>query len=188
MLPEPIQATFHIIQVFENLNIPYFLGGSLASITHGLVRTTQDADIVADIQPEHIHSFIAQTQDNFYIDEIMVVNAIQNRASFNLIHRQSLFKVDVFISNNSPFEKSQFKRARKYTLLKDVEAMITTAEDIILAKLVWYRQGGEVSERQWRDVLGIGKIQGDSLDIEYLKYWASELDITSLLERFIAEI
>lgn len=190
MLPEPIQATIHIIQVFENLNIPYFLGGSLASIVHGLVRTTQDADIVANITEEHTLSFIAQVQDNFYIDDIMVKNAVQNRGGFNLIHRQSLFKIDIFLSNNRPFENSQFKRARKYTLLKeqDVEAIVTSAEDILIAKLDWYRQGGEVSERQWRDALGIGKVQGDSLDLEYLRYWANELSITDLLERLLAEI
>ncbi len=190
MLPEPIQATYHIIQVFDKLNIPYFLGGSLASIVHGLVRTTQDANVIADIKLEHIDLFIAQVQDNFYIDQIRVKNAILNRESFNLIHRKSLFKVDIFISNNRPFENSQFKRARKYTILKEptVQAMVTSAEDILLAKLDWYRQGGETSERQWQDVLGIGKVQGDSLDKEYLQYWANELDINHLLEKFFSEI
>ena len=189
MLPEPIQTATIVVSVLDQLKIPYFLGGSFASIVHGIVRTTQDADIVADMRPEHVQPFIEKLQADFYIDEAMIRNAIQQRGSFNILHRQSIFKVDVFIPRDRPFEKSQFSRARKYPLTEghELQAVFASAEDILLAKLEWYRLGGEVSERQWRDALGIVKIQGESIDQDYLRRWAEELSVSDLLEKLLQE-
>ena len=170
MLPEPIQAAYFVANVLENLQIPYFLGGSLASITYGIVRTTQDADIIADIQLSHVTAIMDQLEQAFYIDEVMLRQAVTSRGSLNILHKESLFKVDIFIAKGGSFEKSQFQRARLHSLVDGAEAMtrIATAEDILLSKLDWYRQGGEASERQWRDALGILKVQGERLNQEYL--------------------
>jgi hypothetical protein len=190
LLPEPIAVTVKVTLVLERLGIPYLIGGSLASTLYGMVRTTQDSDIVADMRPEHIQPFVASLQDEFYMDEEMITGAIRSNSSFNILHRESMFKVDVFIPRPSPFHRSQLARARKQTLSTDpeVSARFSSAEDTILSKLEWYRLGGAVSERQWRDVLGVLKIQAEALDLDYLRGWAKELKVSDLLEKALTEL
>lgn len=189
MLPEPLAVTIKVTSVLERLDIPYLIGGSLASTIYGMVRTTQDSDIVAEMNIKHIHPFIQALQTEFFIDEAMITDAIQRNSSFNLIHRESIFKVDVFIPEKRPFHYSQLSRAQKQIFVSDpeVSANFSSAEDTILSKLEWYRMGGEVSERQWRDVIGILKAKSDELDLKYLENWAKELDIKDLLEKAVKE-
>lgn len=189
MLPEPIAVTIKVTEVLEKLGIPYLVGGSLASTLYGMVRTTQDSDIVADMRLEHIQPFVASLQNEFFIDEEMMAESIQRNSSFNIIHRETMFKVDVFIPRPRPFHQSQLARAQKQTFSTDpeVSARFSSAEDTILSKLEWYRLGGEVSERQWRDVLGVLKTRAGALDLDYLRKWAKELKVSDLLEQALAE-
>jgi hypothetical protein len=107
----------------------------------------------------------------------------------NIIHRASAFKVDVFIPPPSLFLQSQLARARRQTFAFEPEASAKFAspEDTVLSKLEWYRLGGELSERQWRDILGVLKTRAGELDLEYLRQWAKELRLTSLFERAMKE-
>jgi hypothetical protein len=189
MLPDPIAATAKVTAVLEELSVPYFICGSLASTFHGMVRTTQDSDLVAVLQIHHISPFIEALKGEFYIDGEMIKEAVQNQGSFNIIHRESMFKVDIFIPALRPFEQSQFERANLHIISEkpQVKARIATAEDTLLAKLEWYLLGGKVSERQWRDVLGILKIQGGNLDLDYLRQYARELELEELLEKALSE-
>jgi hypothetical protein len=189
MLPEPIAATVQVTAVLEELGIPYLVAGSLASTIYGMVRTTQDSDLVAEMRPEHVESFVHALEGEFYLDEDMITDAVAQHTSFNIIHRASMFKVDVFIPQTRPFVKEQLARARRQILATEpqAEAMVATAEDTLLAKLDWYRMGGEVSERQWRDVLGILEVQAGSLDLDYLRKWAKELRVSDLLERALTQ-
>lgn len=154
-----------------------------------MVRTTQDADIIAEMRLEHLPLFLSALQEEFYMDEEMIIHAIQNNASFNIIHRESMFKVDVFIPRPRPFLQSQLARAQPQTFEFEskLSAKFASPEDTILAKLEWYRWGGEVSERQWRDILGVLKTCAGKLDMEYLRKWADELNISDLLERSLIE-
>jgi hypothetical protein len=187
---EALQVTLLVTNVFDRLSIPYVIGGSMASIIHGMLRTTMDVDIVADIQMEQVSSFVAGLQDVFYVDESMIRQAIQRRSSFNLIHLTTIFKVDIFIPKDRPFDQQQLKRRISERIADDVDEQIwvLSAEDVVLAKLDWFRLGGEVSERQWRDILGVLKTQQTSLDIEYLKQWAEKLGVTDLMERALEEM
>jgi len=189
MLPDPIAVTANVTAVLEELYIPYFICGSLASTFHGMVRTTQDSDLVAVLQEHHILPFIEALEGEFYVDGEMIKEAIRRQGSFNIIHRESMFKEDIFIPALRTLEQSQFDRADVQILSEkpQVKARIATAEDTLLAKLEWYLLGGEVSERQWRDVLGILKIQGDNLDLNYLGQYARELEIEELLEKALSE-
>jgi hypothetical protein len=189
VLNEPLEVTFKVTNVFDHLAVPYLIGGSLASTLYGLVRTTQDSDLIAQMRAEHIQPFVDALEAEFYIDPQMVSTAVQQHGSFNLIHRETFFKVDVFVPPMRPFLQSQLRRAREqvFTLDTEVRAKFASPEDTILAKLEWYRLGGEVSERQWRDVLGILMIQGDNLDLDYLHHWAAELDLAGLLLRALQE-
>jgi len=189
MQNEPLEVTLKVTEVFEKLGVPYLIGGSLASTLYGMVRTTQDADIIAEMRLEHLPLFLSALQEEFYMDEEMIIHAIQNNASFNIIHRESMFKVDVFIPRPRPFLQSQLARAQRQTFEFETKlsAKFASPEDTILAKLEWYRWGGEVSERQWRDILGVLKTCAGKLDMEYLRKWADELNISDLLERSLIE-
>jgi hypothetical protein len=115
----------------------------------------------------------------FYVDEERITNAVANRSSFNIVHRESMFKMDIFIPQERAFVKKQFARTRRELLSADpvVQAYMSTAEDTLLAKLEWFRIGGESSERQWRDVLGVLKVQAGTLDLDYLRSTAKELNV-----------
>lgn len=176
--------------LLDELGIPYVIGGSMASIIHGMLRTTMDVDIVADIQPEQVSSFVSGLPDAFYADEQMIEQAIQRQSSFNLIHLSTMFKVDIFIPKRRPFDQQQFGRrvAEQIGPDSDEQIWVLSAEDTVLAKLDWFRLGGEVSERQWRDILGVLKTQQEALDIDYLKQWAQSLGVADLMERALEEL
>jgi hypothetical protein len=189
MLPEPIQVILKVIEAFNRLNISYLVGGSMASAVQGVVRATIDADLVADIRLEQVQQLSEMLENEFYIDPEMIMNAILYNSSFNLIHLDTMFKVDVFILKRRPFDLNQMRRR----VLQNVgdspadQVYFSSAEDIILAKLEWFRMGGEVSERQWRDVLGVLGLQSERLDFEYLWKWSVDLGVQDLLHRALKE-
>ncbi len=184
---EAIGITFLVISALESLHINYLLGGSLASAIYGEPRATRDADIVADIGPEHVAPICKLLRPEFNVEEEAILNAIQFRSSFNAIHLLSLFKVDLFIPKDRTFEQEEFKRRvlRKISSEPERHAFVATAEDIILAKLEWYRLGNEVSEQQWRDITGVFKVNEGTLDLNYLVQMAEQLDVSNLLEKLL---
>ena len=173
----------------DALNVTYAIGGSFASALHGVMRATMDADLVADLQLEHTAPLAQALGDAFFSDVEMMRDAIHHHSSFNLIHLETMFKVDVFVAKPRAFDRSQLARRQLHMLSEDPErhAYVTSAEDIVLAKLEWYRQGSETSDRQWRDVLGLLKVQGDRLDREYMQRMAAELRVVDLLRRAFEE-
>jgi hypothetical protein len=189
VLPESINVVMIVVEVFGRLQIPYLIGGSMASALYGVARSTLDADMVADIQQEQVGALVAALGDDFYADEDMIRGAIRQRSSFNLIHLKTMFKVDVFIHKDRPFDQVQFKRRieQVFAIAPERKAFMASAEDTILAKLEWYRLGSEISDRQWRDILGIMKVQAGRLDLDYLRKWAVELKVTDLLQRALKE-
>ena len=185
MLSEPLDVTLKVVNVFNRLGIDYLIGGSLASAVYGTARSTLDSDLVTNLSSDHIPALVQALQDEFYIDGEMVQDAIEQSTSFNLIHLETMFKVDVFILKGRPFDKVEFDRRIRRVISNEspAEAFFASPEDIILVKLDWFRQGGEVSERQWRDVLGVLLVQAERLDMDYLQEWAAKLGINDLLEK-----
>jgi len=189
MQGESTRVTLLVTQTLENLGIFYAIGGSLASSLHGIMRSTLDVDIVADMRLEHIQPLIAALSKEFYADDEMMRDAIEHKSSFNLIHYETAFKVDIFIRKARAFDQMQLERRRSSVIAIDPEqsVYVTSPEDVILSKLEWYRMGGEVSERQWRDILGVLKTRAGEFDLDYLRKWAIELKVADLLNRALKE-
>jgi hypothetical protein len=191
MLSEPLLVVARIAAAFDTLSVPYIVGGSLASSVHGIPRATQDVDLVAILSLEHIEPLTAALAGEFYVDGDMIADAIKRRASFNVVHLATMFKADVFVPGRDSWTLEELKRGRTEQFDVDsgsVGIRFASPEDTLLHKLVWYKLGNEISERQWRDVLGIMKVQGAQLDSSYLDIWADAIDVVALLNRARREI
>jgi hypothetical protein len=184
-----IDVVLLVTDSLERLGARYLLVGSFASTSYGIYRTTADADILAELHIEHAEPLAQALRASFYVDVESIREAVQRRRSFNVIHLGLGFKVDVFVSKARPFDRQQLERRVRQPVGPQDEriAYFASAEDTILAKLEWYRRGGEVSERQWLDVLGILKVQGEALDLVYLHGWARNLGVSDLLDRALEQ-
>lgn len=186
---ELLAAVAGVVRVFEKLGVDYLIGGSVASSVFGEPRQTVDADLLACLSIRHAQPLVRELAGAFYADLPAISAAIQNQGSFNLIHLETMSKVDVFVSWQTPFGESQLSRREKKSVGQGtpLELYFASAEDTVLAKLDWYRKGGEVSDRQWRDLLGVLMVQAGALDQEYLRHWAGELRVADLLQRALDE-
>jgi hypothetical protein len=189
VIPEPLRVTLAVAKALERMGIPYFVGGSLASSAHGVARATLDADIIAKLDPGQAGRFAKELGPEFYADVDAIADAATQRSSFNVIHIATAFKIDVFVPLATAYDDVEMERRQSHVIDQETgERMaFSTAEDTLLAKLRWYRRGNEVSERQWRDVLGILRVAGQILDGSYLSMWAGELGIADLLDRALRE-
>ncbi|MGO9275675.1 MAG: hypothetical protein ACLQOO_36460 [Terriglobia bacterium] len=186
---EILEVLQQVISKLEELRIPYMVSGSAASSFHALVRTTQDGDIVVALGPDEVEAFASVFAPEFYLDRASIHRSLEMGGSFNLIHFESSLKIDFFPLRKRSFSQQEFSRRQPRLVLKEsmAPAYVATAEDTILSKLEWFRAGGGVSENQWKDVVGIFKVQAGSLDLAYLHRWARELGVEDLLEKAFQE-
>jgi hypothetical protein len=188
--PDIVSATKPIVEAFESLGVDYCIAGSVASSAHGIARATLDVDLVADLVPAKVGALVSALQDTYYIDKDAALDAITRRSMFNVIHLDTMLKVDIYVLTKRDFDRSSFSRRTQVSLEEGESARkycIDTAEDTVLHKLEWYRLGGECSERQWHDVLGVLRVKEATLDLDYMRDWATKLDIEDLLERALTE-
>jgi hypothetical protein len=166
--------------------VRYYVGGSIASSIFGMPRTTMDVDLVADLRLEHVASLVDSLKGEYYASDSMIRDAIARRSCFNVIHMPTMYKVDIFVLKNRPYDHTAIERASPRPLDLDAPRelfQVAAAEDTVLAKLEWYRLGDEVSERQWKDVLEVLRVQRTILDCDYMAQWAAELGVADLLQR-----
>ena len=181
---EIIQALTPLVEAFDRFGIAYYIGGSVASSVHGKRRYTQDVDVVATLQLKHVQTLVAMLQQAHSIDADMIRDAIQNRSSFNLLHHDTGVKVDVFVQKSDPFAQQELRRAREEVLeVGSRPFFFASPEDMILAKLDWWKLGGGVSNRQWNDILEMMKEKHAALDIAYLRHSAPMLGVVDVLEK-----
>lgn len=184
-----IDAVAFLLQILTELEIRFYAGGSVASSIHGIARYTQDLDLVVDLKLDMISLFAARLEAQFYADEQQMRESIRFGRSFNLIHLSSGFKIDIYPLPQDAFHRSEMARSAQHKWVIDakhsVQLPVASAEDAVLSKLVWYRRGGEISDRQWNDVLGIAQTR--QLDWGYLSSWASPLGVESLLDKLRTE-
>jgi hypothetical protein len=163
--------------VLEQLGLRYFVTGSMATIFFGEPRFTNDIDIVVDLPAGQISAFCrAFPSSDFYVSEETVRRAVTGKGQFNVIHPASGLKVDVMVPSPSAFNQSRFARARRLRPSPDFEAVFATAEDVILKKLEYYRDGG--SEKHLRDIAGVLKISGAQIDLTYINEWSLQLGVS----------
>lgn len=191
MIEDPIYLARKVAVLLESLSISYYIGGSVASSLQGEIRFTEDLDLVVNIQTNQVQSILNIFSKDFYISEIAIDDAMRGRtSSFNIIDLETTEKADIFVMRNDAFAISKMKRKQLYIPVNRTEAnaiYLCSPEDTILQKLVWYRMTKNESQRQWRDVLGVLKLQGDRLDFDYLQKWGVELSLSDLLGTAYAE-
>ena len=185
-----LAALTPVIGVLEELGVSYYIGGSVASSVHGVARTTLAVDVVCDLRAAHVARFVEALESAYYVDIGMIRDAVARRACFNVIHLESMIKVDLFVSKTRGFDRTAMQRKSR-EVLDDAEPsfapFIASAEDTILSKIEWYRMGGGVSDRQWRDAVGVMQVRERNLDMAYLRDAAREIGIADLLRRAIDE-
>lgn len=187
--PEGLRVAFLVLEILDRLGIPYHVGGSFASAIHGIPRQTHDVDLVVELHADRVPALVQSLGAGFYVDEEAVSRAVRERGSCNLIHLATGMKVDLFVKGVAPFDEAEFERRVKVRLGEEPqrEVFIKSAEDTVLRKLLWYRLGGEVSDRQWNDIRGILDVQSGRIETAYLRSWADRLGLRDLLDRLLAD-
>ena len=178
-----------LVHTFDQLGVQYYLGGSMASSAHGIARASLDADVVVFLAPQHVDALVAALAEQYYIPVERLRSAVDARSSCNLIHLDTMFKVDLFMSKGRPFDLEAASRARARAFDDGPDAptfSVASPEDTVLAKLEWFRAGGESSERQWWDILGVLRVTANP-DLSYLHRWATELGVDDLLQRALVD-
>ncbi len=188
-IADPIAVALLVADALEALRLRYTVGGSLASSMSGEPRSTLDVDMVVAITENDIGSIVAALGTEFYVSEDALRRAVRERSTANLIHHRTSIKIDLFVMGSTPLDENQMQRRRRVQVSSDPDRFLYMhpPEDILLQKIRWFRRGGETSDRQWRDILGIVKVQGDRLDRDYLQRNAVLIGGEDLLRRALGE-
>ena len=182
-----IEVLKDFTDILERLGISYAIGGSMASSIYGMVRFTQDADITVVPFAKQADELYQLLKERYYISKEAMNTALIQRGSFNVIHLESAFKIDIFICKDTAFEKQLILRRKllRFSDSVDKNFAVVSPEDIVLLKLRWYLEGGQISDRQWQDILGILAVQKKNLDFEYLNRWTAILGINELFQKAV---
>jgi len=182
---DPLDVAVDFAQFLGALGVRYALTGSMASAVHGEPRSTVDVDLIADLSVATSTRLVSAIEATYYVDAEVARQMTESAGSFNAIHLASAIKVDIFVTGDDPFEQERLRRRIQIALPDslDQHLWIDAAECTVLRKLEWYRRGGEVSERQWRDVVAILRLQQSALNDDFLDAWAPSLGVSDLLAR-----
>ncbi len=173
MLPELWIVVNSVVRVLEDLDSNYYIGGSVASVWYGSMNLTREVAFVADLAEEKAGAFVVALQEDFYVDDLAARRAVRAQRSFNLIHFETTWKVDVFVQQKDGWAKQKMQRRERKPLDEGADApqvYLSSAEDIILQKIHWFQKGGGISDQQWNDLLNVLKVQAERLDYTYLRH------------------
>jgi hypothetical protein len=183
-----IEALTPLLNAFDQLGIMCYIGGSVSSSLHGMVRQSQDVDVIADIQPNQVRPLAQMLQSDYYFDEAAWKDSLRHGLPYNLIHLNTMMKIDLIPLKRRAFTHEEASRAQSHILEEGTRPVrIASAEDAILTKLEWFEMGGRSSGRQWNDILEIMKEQEEKLDQAYLRQWADSLKVRDLLEKALID-
>ena len=184
---DPLEVALSVTRALEALGVPHTIGGSIASSFAGEPRSTVDIDIVAALDEARVDGLVSALSPEFYVDGDALRRAIRTRTSANLIHQGTMLKVDLFVAGGTPLDAQQIARRQAVNAGDGRVLHVHPPEDILLQKLRWFQQGGGVSDRQWRDVVAIVRVQGARLDRDYLRRNAPLIGVADLLTRVLEE-
>ncbi len=187
---DPLDLVDEIGHLFDEVGILWVLGGSLASSVSGQPRATMDVDMAVRMDLDHVAKLCTAVTPAYYASEHMIRDAVAHRSSFNLIRLDGVMRVDVFVLGDDLLDRRQMERRREIHAEGTTGLLhiwVGSPEDQVLRKLRWFRLGGEVSDRQWHDVLGLLTVQAASIDLADIVRTATQLSIGDLAVRAIAE-
>jgi hypothetical protein len=183
----PAQGPFGLVlamaAILDELGVPYALGGSMASSLLGEPRSTVDVDLAVQLDATTGEVLLERVSAGFYVPVDSAREAIRAHSSFNLVDTQNALKVDLFVVGDGLLDRMQIQRRVRIVVPGSPEGIwVTSPEDQVLRKLDWFRQSDSMSDRQWRDVVGILRVHGAELDDEYLSESALALDLSAELD------
>jgi hypothetical protein len=173
-----------LIGLLDQAGIPYMVAGSMGSSLHGRPRATQDTDVVIDPTEDQLGSFLALLEQSYYVSREAALEAFRRRTMFNVIDLAGGWKADLILRKDRSFSRQEFERRRQIEVLGRT-LWVVSPEDTILSKLEWMK--GRQSDVQYSDALGVAVAQWGNLDLEYLRRWAGELGVESMLTRLLEE-
>ncbi len=184
----PLDHAAAIGAKLDQLDVQWALGGSVAASLIGEPRSTNDVDLALRLAADEVASFCDALGSAYYAPLDALADAAERHDSFNIIHLESGFKVDLFFLGNSTLDRWQIERREQVSIEGvDYTFWITSTIDLVLRKLWWFRLGGEVSDRQWNDVLSILRVQRPFLDLDRLRADATITDLRTLVDRALSE-
>lgn len=189
-MADPVGPLEHVVQlgaILDRLGVPWVLGGSLASSLMGEPRSTLDIDVAVVLSADDGRLLADAVRSDYYVDDVMIAGAVARGSSFNLIHNRTGMKVDLFALTDDPLDVRQMQRRIEVDIGVG-RVWVGAPDDQVLRKLRWFQAGGEVSDRQWRDVISILRVQGDRIDRAALLGAAGELGLLDLVARAILEV
>ena len=171
---EPIELLAFATSALERLGLRYLVTGSMATIAYGEPRFTNDLDIVVEMSHDSIDGIVqAFPEDEFYLSRTAILEAVRSHRQFNVIHPRSGLKIDFFVASPSDFDQMRLSRGRHLSVLAQGTACFASPEDVILKKLQYFREGG--SQKHIRDILGVLRVLGDTVDRAHIANWANRL-------------
>ena len=174
----------YVVEALEAEPIPYMISGSQASIYYGEPRFTQDIDIIAALGAGDLSALLARfPASDFYLSAEAAREAVETRGQFNIVHPGSGLKIDIFVNKDTPYDRVRLERRQRLPLVPGMEAWFARAEDVILYKLLYYREGQ--SELHVRDIIGILRVSGPEIDSGYVVTWAERLGLRGVWEAIV---
>jgi hypothetical protein len=183
VIADVVDVAWAVASALESIGAAYYIGGSVASSLQATARSTNDIDFVVEMRPDQAKALEDALGPDFSVDVDALRDAIARRWSWNLFHLPTGIKIDLMMRKDSEYDREAFTRRRRFRIDIDVEPFVKSVEDSILKKLQWFRDGGEQSSTQWRDVVELIRVNAPALDAGYLDHWAPSLGIADLLSR-----
>lgn len=181
---DALDVALRVAAAIESVGGAYFVGGSVASSLQGEPRSTNDIDIILELPVGRVRDFVSALGKEFEVDVDMLRDALLHGRTCNIFFLPSILKVDLFAVGATPYDAVEFSRRRAVAVNAQGDTLVVKSpEDTILRKLLWFREGGGVSDRQWRDVVEVLRVSGGELDRAYLDSWGVRLGLAELLSR-----